>query len=272
MISETTDAVREGFEKFDKRLVEIRQSIEKMHDDINVGFEDMRYINYTQWRDGVGRGYSREFRPRALNYLRDDETACEHWLDMVAERVAGVTADYPRWKRAEWRDDALEAGLFFTPPEPVGPAAPLPAPVQKEPPRRMSMLRVLLFTFVWWIAAFIGLTVFITIPVRMYDEAVNGPYVSTEPRELDPMQTVTYIGMALLPVIFGLMWLRRRRVEARAREIEQYNQEQRLAYFKAARTPRRGSTRRTSGSGGTSRRPTGPPATRRSATSPSRSG
>lgn len=233
LLAETRDVVRDGFDRLDEGLQDLRDSVDAMHADMNAGFETMSHINYALWRDGVGRGYSREFRPRALNYLRDYEEACEHWLDMVAERVARVVADFPGWKRPEWRDDALRTGLFFTPPRKMPPPQPLPDPVQKEPPPRMSMLRVLVLTFVCWFAAYIGVCAFVGMPIRIYDEAVNGPYLSTEPRVIDPIPAISTVALILLPVIFGLMWLRRRRKEARAREVEEYNAAQRRAHEEA---------------------------------------
>lgn len=78
----------------------------------------------------MGADYFYKYRPQAMTHLDDYSNISRMWLQVLADRFAGIIADYPRWKKSDWADDALRTGVFVAPP-----AVEQPPEIQDLPPK-----------------------------------------------------------------------------------------------------------------------------------------
>ncbi|WP_339017253.1 hypothetical protein R3O64_02995 [Corynebacterium hesseae] len=130
LLEESIEAQREQTRKIVGELRTIDKSINAFARKNEEQLEDLKHINFAQWRDGVGREYYYNYRPQAKKYLENFENLSNAWLRVVSARMVDVVQEFPQWKEQHWRSDALKTGVFIDPPGVEEP------PVDKELPRQ----------------------------------------------------------------------------------------------------------------------------------------
>lgn len=113
------DAIRQSavqHQEVIQNFYKLDRTISDIGDVLHTDLDDLKHGQFANWRDGPGGFYFYDYRPGALKYIEDFQNISRLWLQVLADRFAGIIADYPRWKRPEWRSDALRTGIFITPP------------------------------------------------------------------------------------------------------------------------------------------------------------
>lgn len=158
--------VLQGFYQLD-------QTITSIGDQLHTDLDDIKHGTFANWRDGVGADYFYKYRPQALRHLDDYSNISHMWLQVLADRFSGIIADYPRWKKADWADDALRTGVFEAPPVVEQPPEieDLPAK-QKRPFVPPSILVWVLAVVMFFVGLFVvGGILFGMIALRVESEA-----------------------------------------------------------------------------------------------------
>ncbi|MDK6301821.1 hypothetical protein QP140_04335 [Corynebacterium sp. UMB9976] len=109
---------------------QLDQTITSIGDQLHTDLDDIKHGTFANWRDGVGADYFYKYRPQAMKHLDDYSNISRMWLQVLADRFAGIIADYPRWKKSDWADDALRTGVFVAPP-----VVEQPPEIQDLPPK-----------------------------------------------------------------------------------------------------------------------------------------
>lgn len=130
LLEESIEVQREQTRRIVGELRTIDESINSFAQKTEEQLEDLKHINFAQWRDGVGREYYYNYRPQAKKYIEKFENLSNAWLRVVSARMVDVVWEFPQWKEQHWRSDALKTGVFIDPPELEEP------PVDKELPRQ----------------------------------------------------------------------------------------------------------------------------------------
>lgn len=117
-VAAAASKIENGLRKVDRSLQNVDQSLKEMHNDLHTDIDDLKHITFAQWRDGLGRPYFEEFRPKAIHFLETYRHLSDIWSMQVATRISQIAFEYPNWKKPEWRDEALSDGLFYLPPTP----------------------------------------------------------------------------------------------------------------------------------------------------------
>lgn len=133
LLEESIEAQREQTRQIVGELRTIDKSINAFAQKTEEQLEDLKHINFAQWRDGVGRDYYYNYRPQAKKYLENFENLSNAWLRVVSARMVDVVQEFPQWKEQHWRSDALHTGVFIDPPKLEAPPVDKELPPQKVP-------------------------------------------------------------------------------------------------------------------------------------------